>query len=225
MSDLRIVGILIWKEVTAEFRTRELIFSMLLFALLVVVIFNFTFEPGSQATAEAAPGILWVAFTFAGVLGLHRAFSREVENGCLHGLMLAPIDRGLIFLGKMSGNLIFILIIEIFTLPLFAVLFNLSLLPGLIRLIVILLLATLGFAAVGTLFSAIAINTRTREIMLPILLFPVEVPVILAAVNATAAVLNGRDWSAISGWLKILLAFDLLFVMVCYVTFEYVLEE
>ena len=225
MSDLRIVGILIWKEVTAEFRTRELISSMLLFSLLVVVIFNFTFEPGSQAAAEAAPGILWVAFTFAGVLGLHRAFSREVENNCLHGLMLAPIDRGLIFLGKMSGNLIFILIIEIFTLPLFAVLFNVSLLPGLIPLVVILLLATLGFAAVGTLFSAIAINTRTREIMLPILLFPVEVPVILAAVNATAAVLNGKDWAAIAGWLKILLAFDLLFVMVCYVTFEYVLEE
>jgi len=225
VNALRIVLVVLWKDLLAEFRTKELLSSMLLFALLVVVIFNFTFEPGSRAAVEAAPGILWVAFTFAGVLGLHRAFSREVENGCLQGLMLTPIDRGLIFLGKMTGNVIFILLVEIITLPLFAILFNVPVLAGLGRLSVIFLLATIGFAAVGTLFSAIAINTRTREIMLPILLFPVEVPVILAAVNATAAVLSGRDWSAISGWLKILLVFDLIFVMVCYITFEYVLEE
>ncbi len=225
MNSLRIVLVVLWKDLLAEFRTKELLSSMLLFAALVVVIFNFTFEPGSRAAIEAAPGILWVAFTFAGVLGLHRAFSREVENGCLQGLMLTPIDRGLIFLGKMTGNVIFILLIEIITLPLFAVLFNVPILAGLDRLVVIFLFATIGFAAVGTLFSAIAINTRTREIMLPILLFPVEVPVILAAVNATAAVLNGRDWPAINGWLKILGVFDVIFVMVCYVTFEYVLEE
>jgi len=222
---LRTVSIIVWKDVLAEFRTKELFSSMLLFAVLVVVIFSFTFEPGSRAAIESAPGILWVAFTFAGVLGLHRAFSREVENGCLHGLMLTPIDRGLIFVGKMIGNVIFIILVELFTLPLFGVLFNVPLLSGIDRLAVIFLLATIGFAAVGTLFSAIAINTRTREIMLPILLFPVEVPVILAAVNATAAVLNGKAWAAISGWLKILLAFDLIFVLVCYVTFEYVLEE
>lgn len=225
MNALRIVLVVLWKDLLAEFRTKELLSSMLLFAMLVVVIFNFTFEPGSRAAVEAAPGILWVAFTFAGVLGLHRAFSREVENGCLQGLMLTPIDRGLIFLGKMMGNVIFILLVEIITLPLFAILFNVPVLAGLGRLSVIFLLATIGFAAVGTLFSAIAINTRTREIMLPILLFPVEVPVILAAVNATAAVLNGREWSAISGWLKILGVFDVIFVMVCYITFEYVLEE
>ena len=225
MNAMRIVLVVLWKDLLAEYRTKELLSSMLLFAVLVVVIFNFTFEPGSRAAVEAAPGILWVAFTFAGVLGLHRAFSREVENGCLQGLMLTPIDRGLIFLGKMLGNVIFILLVEIITLPLFAILFNVPVLAGLGRLSLIFLLATIGFAAVGTLFSAIAINTRTREIMLPILLFPVEVPVTLAAVNATAAVLNGRDWLAISGWLKILLVFDVIFVMVCYITFEYVLEE
>lgn len=225
MSALRVLATLIWKDLLAEFRTRELLSSMLLFAFLVVVIFNFAFEPGSRSTKEAAPGILWVAFTFAGVLGLHRSLAHEVENGCLHGLMLAPIDRGLIFLGKMTGNVVFILTVELLTLPLFAVLFNISLFSALDRLAVIFLLATIGFAAVGTLFSAIAINTRTREIMLPILLFPVEVPVILAAVNATAAAIDGKAWTAIAGWLKILLAFDLLFVMVCYVTFEYVLEE
>lgn len=225
MNDLHNVAVIIWKDLLAEFRTKELLSSMLLFAMLVVVIFNFTFEPGSRAAVEAAPGILWVAFTFAGVLGLHRAFSRETENGCLHGLMLTPIDRGLIFIGKMIGNVIFILLVELFTLPLFAILFNVPVLAGLDRLSLILVLATIGFAAVGTLFSAIAINTRTREIMLPILLFPVEVPVILAAVNATAATLNGRGWPAITGWIKILAAFDVIFVMVCYVTFEYVLEE
>jgi heme exporter protein B len=225
MNGLRIVAAIVWKDVLAEFRTKELLSSMLLFAVIVVVIFNFTFEPGSRAALEAAPGILWVAFTFAGVLGLHRAFSREVENGCLHGLMLTPIDRGLIFAGKMAGNVIFIVLVELFTLPLFAVLFNVPILSGIDRLSVIFLMATIGFAAVGTLFSAVAINTRTREIMLPILLFPVEVPVILAAVNATAAVLNGKGWTAIGGWLKILGAYDMIFVLVCYVTFEYVLEE
>ena len=224
-ADFSKLATIIRKDLLAEFRTRELLFSMLLFALLVVVVFSFTFEPGTRAARESAPQILWVAFTFAGVLGLHRAFSREVENGCIYGLILAPVDRGILFLGKMTGNVIFILIVEIFTLPLFAVLFNVPLFNVLDRLLIILLLATLGFAAVGTLFSAIAINTRTRETMLPILLLPVELPVILTAVNATAAVLNGRDWAAISGALKILAVFDVIFVMVCYITFEYVLEE
>jgi heme exporter protein B len=225
MSDLRKLFVLVWKDLLAEFRTKEMLSSMLMFALIVVVVFNFTFDPGSPATVEAGPGILWVAFTFAGVLGLHRSMVHEVERGCLHGLMLAPVDRGIIFLGKAIGNAIFIFLIELPTFLLFAIFFNIDLWKGLDKLAVIFFLGTIGFAAVGTLLSAISVNTRTREIMLPILLFPVEVPVILSAVNATGSVLKGESWEAISGWLKILAGFDLVFLLVCFVTFEYVLEE
>jgi len=225
MSGLRKLFILVWKDLLAEFRAKEMLSSMLMFALIVVVVFNFTFDPGSGATKEAGPGILWVAFTFAGVLGLHRSLIHEVERGCLHGLMLAPVDRGVIFLGKAIGNAIFIFLIELPTFLLFSIFFNIDFWKGLDKLAVIFFLGTIGFAAVGTLLSAISVNTRTREIMLPILLFPIEVPVILSAVNATASALAGQNWNAISGWLKILAGFDLIFLLVCFVTFEYVLEE
>lgn len=225
MNEFRKLFVLVWKDLLAEFRTKEMLSSMFMFALIVVVVFNFTFEPGSRATAEAGPGILWVAFTFAGVLGLHRSLVHEVERGSLHGLMLAPVDRGLIFLGKAIGNAIFIFLIELPTFVLFSIFFNIDFWKGLDKIALIFFLGTIGFAAVGTLLSAISVNTRTREIMLPILLFPIEVPVILSAVNATTSALAGQSWSAIGGWLKILAGFDLIFLLVCFVTFEYVLEE
>jgi heme exporter protein B len=225
MSDFGKLLVLVWKDLLAEFRTREMLSSMLMFALIVVVVFNFTFDPGSRATAEAGPGILWVAFTFAGVLGLHRSLLHEVERGCLHGLMLAPVDRGIIFLGKALGNAIFIFLIELPTFLLFSIFFNIDFWKGLDKLAVIFFLGTIGFASVGTLLSAISVNTRTREIMLPILLFPIEVPVILSAVNATSGSLQGQSWSEISGWLKLLAGFDLIFLLVCFVPFESVLEE
>lgn len=225
MSHWRKLVALVWKDLLAEFRTKEMLSSMLLFALIVVVVFNFTFDPGSRAIKEAGPGILWVAFIFAGVLGLYRSLVHEVERGCLQGLILAPVDYGLIFLGKAVGNAIFIFLIELPTFLLFAIFFNIDFWQGLDKLAVIFFLGTIGFAAVGTLLSAISVNTRTREIMLPILLFPIEVPVILSAVNATASALAGKGWSEITGWLKILAGFDLIFLLVCFVTFEYVLEE
>ena len=214
-----------YKDLLYEYRSRETITTMLIFSFLVVVIFNFTFDPGSTYAIEAAPGIIWVAFTFSGVLGLNRAFIYEVDKGSFHGLLLSPIDRGAIYLGKMIGNIIFMFIVEILTLPLFFILFNLDFSAILLKLFLIILLATFGFAAVGTLFSAIAVNTKAREIMLPILLFPVVVPVILSAVNATSGILNGAGWDKIAAWLKILAAFDLMFIAICFATFEYVVEE
>ena len=225
MSDLQKLTALVWKDLLAEFRTKELVSSMLMFALIVVVIFAFTFETGSAATQEAAPGLLWVAFTFASVLGLHRSMLHEVERGSLHGLLLAPLDRGLLFLAKAFGNIVFISLIEIPTFVLAIVFFNLEVGAVWDKIVAIFLLGTIGFAAVGTLFSAIAVNTRTREIMLPILLFPVQIPLIHSAVNATSGALTGKTCTDLSGWFKILGAFDLIFILVCYVTFEYVLEE
>lgn len=225
MSYFSKVFAIAYKDLLYEYRSRETVSSMLLFSFLVVVIFNFTFDPGSMFVNEAIPGILWVAFTFSGILGLNRSFTYEMDKGCLHGLLLTPVDRGAIFLGKMIGNLVFMAVVEILTLPLFVVLFNIEIAAAVPKLLIILILATLGFAAVGTLFSAMTVNTKTREIMLPILLFPVVVPVILSAVHATSTALDQATWGEILDWAIWLIAFDGVFVPLCYLTFDYVVEE
>jgi heme exporter protein B len=165
-----------------------------------------------------------VAFTFAGILGLNRSFVQEQENNCIQGLMLTPIDRGAIYLGKFLGNLLFMTLMELVALPLFVLFFNLSLWEHLAALLLIMVLSTVGFAAVGTLFSAMSVTTRTREVMLPILLFPVVVPVIIAAVKATGKILGGKDLVDIISWVKMLAGFDIIFLVVCFLTFEYVVE-
>lgn len=217
---------ILWKDLLSEMRSKEIISAMLIFSLTVVVIFNFVFEPGSEQARTSAPGILWVAFTFAGVLGLNRSFARELESGALYGLLLCPVDRSLLFLAKMLGNTIFMLIIEMITLPVFVMLFNLPLAGRLLNLGLVILLGTIGFAAVGTLFSTIAANTRAREVMLPVLLFPISVPVLLAAVKGTGQILNqGVSWERLLPWLKVLIGFDVIFVVVCMLLYEYALEE
>ena len=225
MSYFQKIFAITYKDVVFELRSRESVSSMLMFSLLVVVIFSFTFDPGSAYVLEAAPGIIWVAITFSGIIGLNRSFFYEVDKGSMHGMLLTPVDRGVIYFGKVLSNLIFMIIVEIFTLPLFAVLFNLSLFGSLAELVAVTFLATVGFAAVGTLFSAMAVNTKTRDVMLPILLFPVFVPVILAAVNATSSILRQQSWDAIADWLKLLGVFDVIFMALCYLLFEYVVEE
>jgi len=217
------VGAIVWKDVRAEVRTKEIFTSMLVFAFLVVLIFNFAFELRRVEMDLVGPGILWVAFTFAGILGLNRSFVLEKDRGSLEGLMLAPVDRSAIYLGKLLGNLLFMLIMEAFALPLFAVLNNQPLLlPGLAPII---FLGTLGFVTVGTLFAAIAVNTRTREVMLPVLLLPMMVPVVISAVKATGIVMAGEPLSAAGDWLSLLVAFDVIFLAVCWLVFEYVVEE
>lgn len=219
----RKVMAIVWKDLVAEMRTKEIFTSMFVFAFLVVVIFNFAFELKRVELDAIGPGILWVAFTFAGVLGLNRAFVLEKDRDCLEGLMLCPVDRSVIYVGKLVGILIFMTVMEAIALPIFAVLSNLPLfLPELIPII---FLGTLGFATVGTLFSAMAVNTRTREVMLPVLLFPIVVPVIIAAVKATGQVLGGHPLSAAADWLNLLVAFDVIFFVVAFLTFEYVIEE
>ncbi len=213
------------KDLLQELRGKEIITAMLVFSLTVVVIFNFVFEPGSTEMRTTAPGILWVAFVFASNLGLARAFAREQENAMMQGLLLCPVDRSTLFAAKVLGNVIFITVVELVTLPVMIVLFDLQPGPAWPLLIAILLLGTLGFATVGTLFSAISANTRSREVMLPIMLFPVTVPVILAAIRSTAALLGGRGMSEIWPWLRLLIGFDVLYFFVCFLLYEYVVEE
>ena len=212
---------ILWKDVVLELRTKDIVVSALVFALLVIVVFNFAITPTPQTVAFVAPGILWIAFTFGGVLGLNRSIALERESGGMHALMLAPVSRDLIFFGKMLGSLLFMLLVEIIVFPVFAVLYNFSLLlPGLIP---VAALATVAIATIGTLFSAIAANTRSREVMLPLLFFPVVVPAVIAAVEASTAVIQGG--SPFDRWLPFLLAFDALFLVACPFAFHLIVEE
>ncbi len=213
------------KDMRVELRSKERLYSMMVFSLLVMVIFNFAFDPGAEYIREVAPGILWVALVFSATLGLNKTFSGEKEQDCLQGLMLAPMDRSGIYFGKMLGNLILSFVISLITLPFFAVFFNISLAANLPMLIFVILLTMIGFISVGTLFAAISVGVKGGEMLLPLLLFPVEVPVIIAAVKATGMILDGQPLMDYSMWLKVLAIFDLIFIVVSYLTFEYLLEE
>jgi len=223
MSFWRKVIAITWKDVLAEMRTREIVFSVLVFTVLVIVTFNFAFGASQQTMALVAPGILWVTFAFAGVLSLSRSFILEKEEGCIEGLMVCPISREVIYVGKMLGSLLFMLIIEAIALPIFTFLFNLSVLSA--QLVVITVLTTVGFVAVGTLFSALAVNTKAREMVLPILFLPIIVPLIICAVKASGLALSGESWSGLSSWLLIIGAFDAIFIVVSFLTFTFIIEE
>lgn len=221
------------KDLKAEFRTKQMLNSMVIFALLVIVIFSFAF--GNEATIFVsnlnkkivdllAPGMLWIAFTFAGMLGLSRSFAGEKEEGCLEGLKLCPADRSEIYNGKVLSNAVLMFLMEMATLPIFVVLFSYDIknLPGLI---VVIILGTFGFIFVGTLLSALTVNTRTREILLPVILFPVLIPVILSAVTATGTMLANGDFSDVVGEMQILAVYDIIFFVVAQMVFEYTIED
>ncbi len=221
---LRKVAAVVGKDITTELRTKEMISSMFVFSLLIIFIFNFAFDLRAENAQALAPGVLWVAIAFAGMLGLSRSFILERDRGVLDGLLLAPVDRSAIYFGKMIGNLLFISLVEVIILPFFIILFNQSLdmLPALGGVVI---LGTLGFAGVGTLFSAMAVHTRAREIMLPIMLFPVVIPAMLSAVRLTSAILDRIPLAEVSQWLALLVAFDAIFVAASFMLFEFVVEE
>jgi len=223
MRFLRKVLAIVQKDVAVELRTKEILSSMFIFALLVIVIFSFAFELRVEDVRQVTPGVLWVTFIFAGTLGLNRSFALEKDRGCLEGLLLCPVDRSAIYFGKVLGNVIFMLIVEAIILPIFSVLFNVSLFQP--ALILIIVLGTLGYAGVGTLLSAMAAHTRAREVMLPILLFPIMVPAMIAAVKATGGIVDGQQLSEIAHWVRLLVVFDVIFLAISFMTFDYVVEE
>lgn len=220
----RKVAAIVGKDIATEIRTKEMLSAMFVFSLLILFIFNFTFDLRAETLKTVAPGVLWVAIAFAGMLGLSRSFVLERDRGVLDGLLLAPVDRSAIYFGKMIGNVLFISLVELFILPIFVILFNqaAATLPFLCGVVI---LGTIGFASVGTLFSAMAVHTRAREVMLPIMLFPVIVPLLLAAVRLTAAILDQTPFADVSHWLTLLIAFDAIFIAASFMLFEYVVEE
>ena len=211
------------KDVISEFRSREIIISVLVFVLLVIIIFNFAFGSAQAVMKVTGPGMLWVTFAFAGVLSLNRSFIMEREQNCIEGIMVAPISRETIYAGKMLGSFIFMLVVEIIALPIFALLFNLDVLT--LQIIITTFMTTIGFVACGTLFSALAVKTKARELVLPILFLPVIVPLIISAVEATGLALSGKSWSDMAVWLQIIGAFDVIFLVVSFLVFNFVIEE
>jgi heme exporter protein B len=228
MDYLKKVFALVEKDVIAELRTKELFTSMLVFVLLTLVIFNFAFGQDFEANMiKLASGILWVAFLFAAVLGLNRSFVHEKDENCLDGLMLCPVDRPAIYVAKVIGNLIFISIVELITIPIFVLFFIKDATKiNFLFFALIIILSNLGIAAIGTLLSAISINTRARDLMMPILFFPVIVPVLIAAVKSTSIILlSSNPIADVYAWLQLLLVYDMIFLLISYITFEYILEE
>ena len=211
------------KDVRLEARTRETLGAVLAFSIVVAFIFNFAFDPTPQIVAAVGPGIVWVAYVFTATLGMNRTFIIEKERGTLDGLLLAPVGRESLYLGKLLGAFTLLIVVETLMLPVFLVLYNLSLLN--VWFILTALAATVGFAAVGTLFSAIAVHTRAREVMLPLLFLPVSLPVIIGAVSSSQEALAGGGWSDVSRWLLLISAFDIVFLVLSSWAFEFVLEE
>jgi heme exporter protein B len=214
-----------WKDVRVELRARERLNAMLFFAALVLFIFNFALGPDREKLREVAPGLLWLAFLFTGMLGLGRSFQAERENECFEELLLTPGDRESLYFGKLLGNILFMVIAEALILPLFAILYNLDIWRWLPGLFLVAVLGTVGFSSIGTLLAAMTAHLRAREVMLPLLLFPLTVPVILGSVRATDALLAGRGLADAGHWIKLLVGFDVIYLVVCPLLFEFVLEE
>lgn len=223
MRFLRQVSAIIGKDIAAELRTKENLFAMVVFSTLVVIIFNFAFELQGVDMKIFGSGILWVAFTFSGILGLGRSFAAEKDKGSLEGLLLTPMDRGALFLGKAVSNFLFITVMEAITLPLLAVLNNVPL-PW-FPLVPYICLGTIGFSAVGTLLSGVAANTRLSDFMLPLLFVPVSIPLLMASVKLTSGAFQGVAFEDLTSWFTILVTYDIIFTVVAFLVFEYVVEE
>jgi len=222
-SILKATFAIVRKDLAAELRSFELVSAMLVFSLLVIIIFNFALELDVKVRQSVTAGVLWTTFAFAGTLGLNRSMSTEKDRGCLDGLLLAPVDRSAIYFGKAISNLVFMLIVEAFVLPIYSMLYNVNLFR--LDLLGVILLGSIGYTAVGTLLSAMSVQTRTREVLLPILLFPVAIPVLLAAVKVSNGLLAGAEFSEVLTPFNILLVYDVVFIAVAFMVFDYVVEE
>ena len=226
MSDtLSAAWLIARKDLAIEFRTRSAFLSAVVFALLGLVIFYYAWDPTAVAAADLAPGVLWIIFTFSGLLGLHRSFGVEAADRAIDGLLASPVSRHAIFLGKAIANLIFVAAVQMIAIPALVLFYNLPLGDVAGPLIAIALLAAIGLVAVGTLFSAMAVNTRLAELLLPMLALPFFVPIVITATQATSKLLSGRPVTEAGAWLKLLLAFDLVFVAACTVAYPFTVED
>jgi heme exporter protein B len=213
-----------WKDLLVERRSKETLNGLLFFALLLLFVFQFALGPDRERLAGVLPGVLWLGFILSGLLALGRTFLVEREHDCWEGLLLAPGDKSAIYLGKLAGNLALMGVVETLVLGLFVVFFDIDLGRAFPGLLVVVALGTIGLAAVGTLFAAMTAHIRAREVLFPVLLLPVQVPVLLGAVKATEALLLGEPLGAVAHWIKLLAAADVIYVVVGLLTFDVILE-
>lgn len=214
----------LWKDLAVERRAKEGANALVFFAILLLFLFYFALGPDRERIRGAMPGLFWLAFVLAGMLGLGRAFALERENDCLDGLILAPADKGAIYLGKLAATTVLMVAMEIVFIAATGVFYNLDIWAAAPRLLLVALAGTVGFAAVGTLFAAMTAQLRAREVLLPVLLLPLAVPVLLASVKLTELALSGGAWGSTGPWWQLLLGFDVVFVAAGLLTFEFVLE-
>jgi heme exporter protein B len=224
MSYARRAWIILWKDFLTERRSKESLNAIFFFALLLLFLFQFALGPDRERLQGALPGLLWLGFILAGLLGLGRTFLAERENDCWEGLILAPGDKSAIYVGKLAGNFLLMAVVEAVFLALFGIFYNVDLWGALPPLAAVIVLGTAGLASVGTLFAAVTAQVRARELLFPVLLLPVQVPVLLATVKATEAVLNGQPLWEVAHWLKLLAAADLVYLIVGILTFEFIME-
>lgn len=221
---MRVMLAILWKDLVTEWRSRDRVVAMLVFSLLVVIVYHFALPEGTGSEiAVHAPGLLWVTFVFAALIGLNRSFAMELENDALAGLALAPVDRGWVFLGKAASNALLLGIVEALAAAAFGLVFDMDLTPHVGALAGVFALGTLGIAPVGTLFGAMAVRTRFREVLLPILLLPALFPVLAGAVAGTGELL--RDGAPAFASIQLLLVVDGIYWIICFVGFDYVLDE
>ncbi len=213
------------KVLAIEFRTRTAFFSAVVFALLGLVIFYFAWDPTAVTTTDLAPGVLWVIFTFSGLLGLHRSFGVEMADHAIDGVLASPVSREAIFLGKAIANLLFVIAVQLIAIPALVVFYNLPLGAIAGPLLAIAILAAIGLTAIGTLFSAMAVNTRLAELLLPMLALPFFVPIVIGAAQATAKLMSGRPVIEVAAWIKLLVAFDIVFVAACTLAYPFTVED
>jgi heme exporter protein B len=213
------------KDLRVEWRNRETAVSMCVFGILVIFLFNFSFNVGREESLRMLPGLLWIAVAFAGILGFNRSFAAERENGCIEALTLAPIDPSAIFTGKLLANLVFLGVAEAVMVFVAALWYNFSFIPALGPFVTIMALGSLGYAALGTIFGAVAANTRMREVMLPVLQFPVAFWILVLSIDATSNALGGADPSMLRAGMLRVGGVSLVYAVTAFLLFEYVLEE
>lgn len=223
MPFFRSVGAILWKDLRSEWRTKETVVSMAVFALLISVMFSFALQPGDRLTATLFPGILWVGFFFAGNIGLARSFAVEQEESRIWGILLGPVNRSAVYFAKVVANWLFLLLVELISVPVFLAAFDFRLGGSMAWFLLILLLGSLGFVSVGTLLSAITASVRKGQLLLPIVSFPLLVPVLLGAVLGMAGVLRSDIADSLL-WIKVLIVYDVVFLAVPYLLFDYLVE-
>jgi heme exporter protein B len=219
------IAAIFWKDVTAEWRAKAAFNSVVFLAALILLLFGFALGPGQTAEEGVAAGVIWLTLLFSGVLTFNRCYERELEGGALDALLLYPGDRRSLFIGKVLGNLAFLALVEVLVVPAAGAIYDIPLHEGGLRLVAVLALGTVGFVVLGTFYAAMASRLRAREVLLPLLLFPMLIPLLVASVQATGALLGGDVMGRSGGWIRLLIAFDLVFVTATLLAFEYVIEE